>query len=244
MRSVPTTVQGLQAALTVPLQASTPGAHAVGWAESVDLHHGDWWDLRPVGEDSLLVVADVVGHGSTASWLASMGAGALRMAELGLADDLQPYMLLNLLNQLCIRAFGETPVMSMLAARFDRRGGTLSVALAGHPPPIYIGGGARAFLPTDAAPPLGSRYQERYDQQSWPFSNDHLLIAYTDGVPNASDPEGARFGERRLLEACPTHPMAPQAATEHLQEALRLHCAGVDSTDDRSIVACATRAPG
>ena len=151
---------------------------------------GDWFDVIPLsGARVALVVGDVVGHGIHAA--ATMGR--LRTAVRTLADvDLPPDELLTHLDDLVVHlsAEGETRAgqaageagATCCYAVYDPVSGTVTLANAGHPPPVAVTpGGAATTLPVPVGPPLGLG--------SLPFEAavaelpEHSLLAlYTDGL--------------------------------------------------------------
>ncbi|HET9167901.1 MAG TPA: SpoIIE family protein phosphatase [Actinospica sp.] len=123
---------------------------------------GDWFDVIPLsGARVALVVGDVVGHGIRAS--ATMGR--LRTAVRTLSDvDLPPDELLTSLDDLVVRLSNESGVTiegdeigaTCCYTVYDPVDRTLTMASAGHPPPIIVSPeGEAAIAPISIGPPLG-----------------------------------------------------------------------------------------
>ncbi|MFB6889684.1 SpoIIE family protein phosphatase [Kitasatospora sp. NPDC056327] len=116
---------------------------------------GDWFDVIPLpGDRTALVVGDVMGHGLRAA--ATMGR--LRTAVRVLAAlDLPPDVLLRHVHELA-DDLAQGPDEALLAtcvyAVFDPATATLTVAKAGHIPPVLVVPGEDADGPTRTGGPL------------------------------------------------------------------------------------------
>ncbi|MEO0602794.1 MAG: PP2C family protein-serine/threonine phosphatase [Myxococcota bacterium] len=210
------------------------GSRGFAWNRAKEQQSGDWWAVRSAGDGVVLVIADTVGHGQTASGLAATAFGSFQMACLGMRDDLQPASLLDLMNRVWVDMLGEVSVMSVLAMRIDST--RVTYASAGHPAPILVGANGAETLATDGAPPLGARGATRYPQHELVVAAGDVLVAYTDGVTEQRGPDGVRFGSRRLLEGCAQAGRSPEALVAHVRTALHAHEAGEPSADDASVV--------
>ncbi len=150
---------------------------------------GDWFDVIPLsGARVALVVGDVVGHGVHAA--ATMGR--LRTAVHTYSTmDLPPDELLARLDDLVGRIAQDESTektgtwvtgSTCLYAIYDPVSGTLTVARAGHPPPVAVTpDGTATFPDTPVGPPLGLGI--------WPFEAAELrlpagsrLVLYTNGL--------------------------------------------------------------
>ncbi len=114
---------------------------------------GDWYDVleRPDGKVAL-VVGDVVGHGLRAA--ATMGQLRNAFRAYGLAES-SPAEVMARVNRLMLS--GEEEVMATaLYLVFDREGGEVCFASAGHPPPLVLEPGATRFLEGGRSVPIGA----------------------------------------------------------------------------------------
>jgi PAS domain-containing protein len=151
---------------------------------------GDWFDVIPLsGARVALVVGDVVGHGLHAS--ASMGR--LRTAVRTLADvDLPPDELLTHLDDLVLHLAGDQPDghlqpagesgATCLYTVYDPVSRQLTMASAGHPPPLIIAqDGTRTPVPVHPGPPLGIGGLP-FEAAGLELPEGSLLALYTDGL--------------------------------------------------------------
>ena len=149
---------------------------------------GDWYDVIPLSSARLgLVVGDVVGHGLPAATM----MGRMRTAVQTLADmDLTPDELLTHLDDLVgrlARAGDEAALCcTCLYAVLDPVAGRLSVASAGHPPPLLRHpDGTTAYLPIDPGPPLGvGGLPFEVTEATVPAAS--VLALYTDGLVHSA----------------------------------------------------------
>ncbi|WP_308416723.1 SpoIIE family protein phosphatase [Streptomyces sp. AJS327] len=156
---------------------------------------GDWFDVIPLAAGRVaFVVGDVMGHGLRAA--ATMGR--LRTAVRTLTGlDLSPDELLRRVNELA-DDLAQTPDEPLMAtcvfALYDpsptalagRRGGLLTVATAGHMPPLLLtadGSGGRRARILDLPPgaPLGVG-DVPFDSVEVEVAEGTVLILYTDGL--------------------------------------------------------------
>ncbi|MGW2825295.1 SpoIIE family protein phosphatase [Streptomyces sp. NPDC001443] len=170
---------------------------------------GDWFDVIPLsGSRTALVVGDVVGHGIHAS--ATMGR--LRTAVQTLADvDLPPDELLAHLDDLVLRLgsdeFGHAPGSEVgatcLYAVYDPVARALSVASAGHPPPVLVlPDGTTNIVEVNAGPVLGVGGLP-FEATELELPEGTLVALFSDGLIEAAgqDPDVGTDRLRRILAA-------------------------------------------
>jgi serine phosphatase RsbU (regulator of sigma subunit) len=161
---------------------------------------GDFFDAVQTSESSLQVVlGDVCGHGPDE---AALGV-QLRIAWRTLILAGVPHMhLLTTLDRLLVQERHADHIFTTVASlSLDLARGTVSVALAGHPPPIVTTGGPpRLLVDHGGGPPLGLA-----DPPEWALSDVELgshwsLLLYSDGIYEGrmSQP-GERLGIDGLL---------------------------------------------
>lgn len=151
---------------------------------------GDWFDIIPLsGARVALVVGDVVGHGLQAA--ASMGR--LRTAVHNFsALDLAPDDMLAHLNELVTRTENEIsdPEENRLVGTtclygiYDPVTRNFSVALAGHPPPVFMKPDHTLECPDmPAGPPLGLGLGGLpFETSSLQLPEGSNIVLFTDGL--------------------------------------------------------------
>src|SRR5262249_1444911 len=88
----------------------------------------------------------------------------------------------------------------------------LTCVNAGHNPPLLLRAGSDDAAPERVAPGgtvLGFFPQAHWNQQTLRLEDGDLLLAFTDGVPEASNSRDEEFGEERLQSAVRRHRDSP-----------------------------------
>jgi sigma-B regulation protein RsbU (phosphoserine phosphatase) len=137
-----------------------------------------------------LVVGDVRGKGLDAVRLASSVLGAFRGAVFEAADLA---VLASVLDECCVaEASSEEDFVTAVLIEFPPAGDGIDVVNCGHHPPVRLHHGEISLLaPPHRAPPLG--LHPACSVERFPFAAGDRLVAYTDGLVEAKDAQGAFF---------------------------------------------------
>lgn len=137
---------------------------------------GDWYDLIVQREGSaLLVVGDVAGRGvRAATTMASLRFAALAYA----AEGGDPA---GVLAKLARFPDGQGTFATVMCARLDVQAHSVTLASAGHLPPLLVAGGDTAYLPLKVGVPIGAGPAE-YETVTVTVPSHATLIAFTDGL--------------------------------------------------------------
>jgi serine phosphatase RsbU (regulator of sigma subunit) len=167
---------------------------------------------------TVLVVGDVVGKGVTAAQRAVFVRTSL-VTFAPFEDD--PARLLRLANAALIDRAGTSLDYVTAACVVHRPAdASLAWALAGHHAPLALDSG-RALDRAGAGQPLGLEHQLDVTGTSLPLTADGGVLLYTDGILDARDEHGERFGEERLSELVGAYRGATaEGVVEHLRLAL------------------------
>jgi PAS domain S-box-containing protein len=145
---------------------------------------GDWYDVvRLPGGRAAIVVGDVMGRGLPAATLMGQVRAGLRAYAV---QDQPPAEVLTSADEL-VRGFAEDVLVTCVYAVLDARDGSLTVANAGHVPPLLLrrqaGSGEVLHRGLDATgPPLGAGGREPYGEHLVHLTAGELLALYTDGL--------------------------------------------------------------
>lgn len=91
---------------------------------------------------------------------------------------------------------------TVLCGVLELRTGALSLASAGHEPPVMLrADGRREFLPVPSEEPLGVSVAPSYPVWRGRMLPGDTLFTYTDGITEAFDRGNEAFGTQRLLDA-------------------------------------------
>ncbi|MGW3950700.1 SpoIIE family protein phosphatase [Streptomyces sp. NPDC004752] len=140
---------------------------------------GDWYDAIPLpGSRVALVVGDVMGHSMTSAAI----MGQLRTTAQTLAGlDLPPQEVLHHLDEQAQR-LGTDRMATCLYAVYDPVSHRITIANAGHPPPVLLHLGGRAeVLRVPAGAPIGVGGVD-FEAVELEAPAGATLLLYTDGL--------------------------------------------------------------
>ena len=140
---------------------------------------GDWYDAIPLpGSRVALVVGDVMGHSMTSAAI----MGQLRTTAQTLAGlDLPPQEVLHHLDEQAQR-LGVDRMATCLYAVYDPVSHRITIANAGHPPPVLLHLGGRAeVLRVPAGAPIGVGGVD-FEAVELDAPAGATLLLYTDGL--------------------------------------------------------------
>jgi PAS domain S-box-containing protein len=212
--------QALQNGLLPPDLPDVPGwASAVLYrpAGEIDEVGGDFYDVFRGPDGWMLVIGDVAGAGAEAATRTSLARFTARTAA-EVSGDVS--VAVHRLND-TLRGQPGLPLCTVVCAALtdvgDQRA-RLTLACAGHPPPLLVRG--REVIPLGHPGTIAGAF----DGEDWPAATVELLagdvlVFYTDGVLDAVG-ERDRFGERRLEAALRGSEGSVQERLAALQAAL------------------------
>jgi serine phosphatase RsbU (regulator of sigma subunit) len=140
---------------------------------------GDWYDAIPLpGSRVALVVGDVMGHSMTSAAI----MGQLRTTAQTLAGlDLPPQEVLHHLDEQAQR-LGHDRMATCLYAVYDPVSHRITIANAGHPPPVLLHlGGQAEVLRVPAGAPIGVGGVD-FEAVELDAPAGATLLLYTDGL--------------------------------------------------------------
>ncbi len=161
---------------------------------------GDLADYLPLEDSRLgLSLGDVVGKGLGAALLMAKLQATLRaiapesrsLAELGART-----------NRIFCRDCGPGRFATLIYAELAADSNTLRILNAGHPSPVVVKANG-VDIPPSVSLPIGVAPDATYVEQRLELDSGDLAVLYSDGVTEASNREGAFFGEQRLHALLP-----------------------------------------
>ncbi len=166
---------------------------------------GDFFQIIPHANDgSLLIIAgDVTGKGLKAGMLVALLVGAIRStAEL----NGDPLFILEALNR---RLMGRGEAHATCLALRIAADGKATLANAGHMPP-YLNGEA---IGVEGALPLGMTERADFSTMCFQLAEGDRLVMVSDGIVEATGPDGQLFGFERVHELVRMARSATEVAT-------------------------------
>jgi serine phosphatase RsbU (regulator of sigma subunit)/putative methionine-R-sulfoxide reductase with GAF domain len=148
-------------------------------AKSLDVG-GDFYDVVHLpGGKAWFMVGDVEGHDRNAAALMGQLRSAARIVAVKGASPAE--VVQQLQESWDLMAFER--IATVLFGRLDPGVGTLTLASAGHYPPLLLHGRTAEYLPVPAGPPLGSS-TKRPSELIADLEVGDILLLYTDGAIN------------------------------------------------------------
>lgn len=164
---------------------------------------GDYYDWVSIYDDQIaIVIADVSGKGVPAALLMAFLRASLRAAtHIGYSTHVS----MAKVNYLLWESIERNQFVTAFYGILDGPNGTLSYSNAGHTPSLLVhANGSHRFIDRGNVP-LGMFRDTRYHEYYLSFEPGDLLVLYTDGVTEATNPSGEEFGRERLAEAVKAH---------------------------------------
>ncbi len=157
---------------------------------------GDVYDVCAIDDHRIVFfIADAVGHGVPAALMTMVISRALRVDRA--EQFISPGATLSRLNEELCRGQREsgrftTAVYGVIDARTRR----VTMASAGHPPPILLGPQGMTRIPTDGAL-LGIFPEERYADIEFTLQPGETLLLFSDGFEMAFESDAEAKGRKR-----------------------------------------------
>jgi len=227
-RSIAQTLQHALLPETVPeVRGLKVSARYVAATSGVELG-GDWYDVVAAGEHrALLIIGDVSGHGlRAATTMASLRHATLAYA----AADARPAAILGRLADY-VNGSSHDYFATVLCALIDVEAHHMTLASAGHLPPLLLVNGDARFLEMTAGAPVGVAGESRYEEIGIDVPGKATLLAFTDGLVERRG-EIIDTGMTRLREAA----AGGALGLEELVEMLPRRLASDGHHDDTAIV--------
>jgi sigma-B regulation protein RsbU (phosphoserine phosphatase) len=161
---------------------------------------GDCYDFTPFSDGRLaLLVGDASGKGLAAALMIASVQSSLRAAAIFSGNDLAA--LLKVVNHLAYTSSLADRYATVFYGVFDGATRTLHYVNAGHIPPVVLRrNGSIEWLETGGAP-IGMFPDSSYQEDLIKLQPGDLVIAFTDGVIEATNQSGEEWGVQGLLNA-------------------------------------------
>ncbi len=231
----------VQRALLPQRVPEVPGMQLAAFSQAAQIVSGDFFDfLRFDGGSHGLAIADVAGHGVSASLIMASIQTALRTFAPTAGS---PAQVLRDVNRLFAHNIRLDTFVTLFLGAYDPATRTLTYSNSGHNAPLLVrhaqGSGPEVVHlgPTGAAIGLIENPQLR-DETVQLFSGDVLLL-YTDGIVEAFNPAGEEYGLERLIWLLTRDgSLPPQELIQLLWRDLSAFVRGRPVTVDVTVIAC------
>ena len=176
------------------------GIEAAGRVITAERVGGDYYDyfLSRTKRPSF-VVADVSGHSIGAALIMAAFRSAVKSQ---MDSEFSPSILVQRLNQILYEdLFQAEQFISMAFIKYVKSRQLIEFTNAGHPPPIVWRQATKQFEELMTSDPLlGIEPMSIYHDRHVVVSKGDVITLYTDGVTEAINSKGERFGKDRLFQ--------------------------------------------
>jgi len=167
---------------------------------------GDYYDFIRVGEHQIgIALADVSGKGIAAALIMSAVQASLRI--ISSEDGVSLPQLVERMNHFLYRSTPGNKYVTFFYAQYDSRRRQIRYVNAGHNPPYLVrseAAGAEAAVTIQELAAngtvVGLMPGLTFEESSLDLRAGDVLVAFTDGVTEAHNPQQVEFGEERLKD--------------------------------------------
>jgi serine phosphatase RsbU (regulator of sigma subunit) len=212
----------------VELFAEYRAAYSVG---------GDFYDVFWVGPDRLGVfIGDISGKGVAGALLMARISSEMRVAALA---HIEPVAVLTTMNKALIGRNQPELFFTAIYLTLDVKTGAIVLANAGHPSPYCSrADGTLQEITDGAAGPVGIVEDPQFEATVLRLAHGDSLVLYTDGVVEASGPNGTLYGSDRLERALAPASRRPHEIAQDIIQSVAAHTADVPANDDLTLFIC------
>ena len=204
---------------------------------------GDFYDYFLIDEDHLgMVMADVSGKGVPAALF--MMASKIILQSVAMLGKSPGEILTKTNEAICSNNEAQMFVTVWLGI-LELSTGKLTCANAGHEYPVLKrpDGGYELFKDKHGFV-IGGMEGVRYKEYEIQLEPGARLFVYTDGVPEATNPEQALFGTDRMLSALNEHPdAAPMEVLKNMRSAVDAFVREAEQFDDLTMLCLEYKGP-
>lgn len=216
---------------------------------------GDYYDFFKFDNQQLgIAIADVAGKGIAAALLMSTVQATLR----GLSTESPNHLnesnesLANMvatLNRLLVNSTGGSNYVTFFYAQFDQSTQQLAYVNAGHNPPFLfranedglqtvLATSVNGFKKLDAGGMFVGMFDHlSYEQEIIQMQSGDVLIAFTDGLPEAQNKDGEEFDDERIQQALiETATLPVNEIRDEILRRVKDWCEGAAQYDDLTFI--------
>jgi sigma-B regulation protein RsbU (phosphoserine phosphatase) len=216
-----------------------PGFEVAAYSRPSQIVGGDYFDfVRFENGHHGLVIADVAGHGVSASLLVASVQAFLRTLA---PTNRSPAAVVRQIHRLLIHNVRFTTFVSFFIAAFDAADKTLTFCNAGHPPQLVLRNGNRSENTLDLLRPTGAAVglveEPDFAEKTIKLNFGDTLVLYTDGVTETENGRHQQFGRDGLAGLVGrTHSSSAGEVVSRIRRDLEAFSEGRPFEDDITIV--------
>ncbi len=201
---------------------------------------GDLYDYHIRDEKLFFCIGDVSGKGVPASLVMAVTRTLFRSVT---AHESRPNRILSAINNTLSEDNPDNMFVTLFVGVLDLPTGRLRYANAGHEAPVCINkpckddtaANAVEKLTVDPNIPLGTMSGWEFTHQETTLTYDSMLFLYTDGLTEATNPDGQMFGRQGMMEALAAD--SAGAIVDKMKKAVNVFTDGAEQHDDLTMLA-------
>lgn len=223
------------------MQRARPAFHALAYTarcRQLRAVGGDFYDFMPLSQNRLgLAIGDASGKSIAAALMMSCVQSSLRTAGSFAGED--PATVLRIVNSHVHATSLTSCYATVFYAVFDGNTRLLQYVNGGHNPPLVLRQDGSVMSLETGGLPVGILPNSDYEEGVVQLRAGDLLVAYTDGVTEATNEEGEEWGVERLQEAVRrSRAEHPERIADGICNALQAFSQGRQTDDATVVVAC------
>jgi serine phosphatase RsbU (regulator of sigma subunit) len=197
---------------------------------------GDFYDFIPLADHALgVAVGDVSGKGLPAAIFMAMTRSLMRAEA---SKTRSPQEALRGVNKQLLGMNEASMFVSVLYGILNRRTLKFHYARAGHELPLLCNASGVVAPPCLPGQPLAIFPDPEIDEQVLQMNPGDTLLLFTDGITDAMDEHGERFGAEGLYSCLSvSFDISPQRLCDRLIDVIMAHQQRVSQYDDATVVA-------
>lgn len=211
-------------------------------------YYSDWRPASSVGGDYLdyfemdegnfgLAIGEVSGKGLEAALLTTSLHSIVRALRFSQSGSVAEFV--ATVDELFCEVCPDNCYATLFVGRYDPILGRLHYVNAGHEPPFVLRKTSQQYRNTrleSGGPLLGMLRKSPYREGVVSLGPGDLLVAYTDGLCEAANPQGEEWGWRRFLDSLETGPKRrAREIVTRVFEAEDEFAAGAPQLDDMTL---------
>jgi phosphoserine phosphatase RsbU/P len=227
---------------------SVPGTAKLDFAPGVCIParsvSGDYYDYIDVAPGRVgIVVADVCGKGVSAALMMANLHANLR-GQVGQESAGHVERIVQRVNLQLVDSVIDASYITLFYAEFNEKDNTLHYSNAGHNPPLLLRRKRSDEIEKleRGGTVLGLFRDVIFEEGDLKLESGDLLVAFTDGLVEARDPDNQEYGEERLISAIIEHRDLSAADVEkNILRSVKEWTSDAEQEDDLTLVVVKVR---
>jgi predicted permease len=197
---------------------------------------GDYYDFLELGNQQTgIALADVAGKGIAAALIMSIVQASLR--SLASTTGISLAELASKMNKLVHRSTNVNGYATFFYSQFDEKRCTLRYVNAGHNPPFLLRRNGQIEELKNGGMIIGMFAQAAYEETEIQLQSGDVLLAFSDGVTEAHNPQQEEFDEEPLKDLLRRAAVLPiQEMAAKILDELKVWMADAPQHDDLTFI--------